>query len=810
MKTIKYAFAFCLMLMTSGYFAQGLQGIVVEKYYSTDAADAAEATTNGAVVPLTQGSTVYRIYVDMADGYKFSQLFGSPTHPLSISSTANFYNDPSYGVSINPATISATNIRRETAMIDSYLTVGGTYNGAVGVLKSEDANGTVGHQTGLLANDAGDCFGLPITGAGAQDGMTAASGSTFVTPNALGLDDILDALDQTAGNSVVINNGALAALGGIVGPTASNLVLIGQFTTFGELSFELNIQIVNIATGDAENYVASDPTGSEQTHASLTYGANVAPAVSLTSPANGAGFTVGANVTISANASDANGTITGVEFFVDGISVGVDNDAPYSASYTAVLGNHVITAVATDNDCVSTTSSSRNISVTNAPVSGPANDNRASASLVAGNSYPTCSGSNGNLANATESAEATSSEPVGAGQDVWYRFVAQTNGIRIQATNTSGLNDLVIELQNNDGSVTLAVENENTSGNEILVANNLTPGSTYYAAIRNFNTTTRGAFSVCIQHVAASSPNNGSSFNSLCGYIKSTWTGADLYSVTFDDGVNPAISASHTSTQIPFTWMPGLLYNTAYNVTFTTTYYINDAAGNQTTVVVNSAPHVVTILPHEPVELRAADRCPATRTIGSFIGTTDVICGASDWEWELELVDESGNPIGIEGPVYIETNSTSRYLRTSLIPGIAPGNRYRVRVRPLFANGPGLFAPGYQYLCIAGSAGLAENQETLQSVVAERQSGNPADSFFTLYPNPNRGEFFIINASGLSAEQVFVRILDVAGREVYVNGFSEDGMLNASIQTDKILQAGLYMVELTDGSKKLMQRMIVE
>jgi hypothetical protein len=335
-------------------FAQGLEGIVVEQYYQSDAADEANASSNGAVVPLTQGSITYRVYVDMADGYKFSQVFGTAEHNLLVNTTTNFYNDPNYGVTVNPATISTTNIRKHTAMIDSWFTTGGTANSKVGVMKTEDIDGTLGNQQNILANNPGGCIGLPINGANGQDGMVPSSGTTYLVPNQLGIGSALQVLDQTAGNSILIDNGAIAALGGIVGPTASNRVLIAQFTTSGDLTFQLNVQIVNIASGAAENYVASDPVNGELTHPSLIRGVNVPPSISITSPIDNANINTGSNVTIVADVNDPNGTITVVEFFIDGVSIGTDNSSPYTANYTAVAGNHTITATATDPDCVST------------------------------------------------------------------------------------------------------------------------------------------------------------------------------------------------------------------------------------------------------------------------------------------------------------------------------------------------------------------------------------------------------------------------------------------------------------------------
>jgi len=353
---------FIFLLTLSYAHGQGLEGIIVERYYETDAADEASALENGAIVPLTPGSKVYRVFVDMADGYKFSQLFGTVEHPLTVNATADFYNDPSFGVTVNPGTISASNIRRFTALVDSWFAAGGLSNGKVGVLKIEDTDGSVGNQQSLLANNPGGCYGVPINGTDAQDGMTPNSPTTYVLPNSLGLGGAVDALDQTAGNAIVIDNGAIASLGGIVGPTATNRVLIGQFTVNGDITFALNVQLVNTATGAAENYVSSNPIAGELTHPTLTYNSNIAPTISITAPANGSTIGFG-NYTLTADANDNQGYVTAVEFFVDGVSVGVDNTSPYEVVYNATVGNHVITATAIDGDCLTADSQTINVSV---------------------------------------------------------------------------------------------------------------------------------------------------------------------------------------------------------------------------------------------------------------------------------------------------------------------------------------------------------------------------------------------------------------------------------------------------------------
>ncbi|MDP4730527.1 MAG: Ig-like domain-containing protein [Flavobacteriales bacterium] len=382
MKAIKFILGMGLMLAASSAFSQGLQGIVVEKYYQANAADVADATAAGAVTPLTTSSVTYRVYVDMAAGYKFNSLFGNAAHNLTVNTTTGFYNDPSWGVSINPGTVSTTNIRKNTGMIDSWFTTGGVAAGKAGVLKSEDTDGTIGNAQSILANNPGGCFGLPINGASGQDGFLPSSGTTYIVPNGLGLGSALDVLDQTNGGAIVLTNGSIAALGGVQGPTSSNMVLIGQFTTNGEFSFALNLQIQNIATGVAENYVSSNPTGSELTDPTLTLVPNVAPTITLAASPSSSAIINGTAMTFTATAADANGTITEVSFYLDGTLLSTDNTSPYTASYTAVAGAHTVYAIVTDNDCVSTQSST--LSFTSAANQAPTVTVTAPTTTVAG------------------------------------------------------------------------------------------------------------------------------------------------------------------------------------------------------------------------------------------------------------------------------------------------------------------------------------------------------------------------------------------------------------------------------------------
>ena len=92
-------------------------------------------------------------------------------------------------------------------------------------------------------------------------------------------------------------------------------------------------------------------------------GANQPPTVAITSPANGASFTAPAVVPITATASDSDGSVTNVQFFEGTTLVGQTNNQPYTVTASLAIGSHALTAVATDNGGLSTTSSMVNVAV---------------------------------------------------------------------------------------------------------------------------------------------------------------------------------------------------------------------------------------------------------------------------------------------------------------------------------------------------------------------------------------------------------------------------------------------------------------
>jgi hypothetical protein len=113
--------------------------------------------------------------------------------------------------------------------------------------------------------------------------------------------------------------------------------------------------------------VPTDDRGATTTSATRTIvvNTNTAPAVSLTSPTSGATFTGPATISLTATASDTDGTVTQVDFYSGTTPIGTALTSPYAFTWQNVpVGAYGLTAVARDNQGGMTVSSTRDITVT--------------------------------------------------------------------------------------------------------------------------------------------------------------------------------------------------------------------------------------------------------------------------------------------------------------------------------------------------------------------------------------------------------------------------------------------------------------
>ncbi|MDQ3486151.1 MAG: Ig-like domain-containing protein, partial [Acidobacteriota bacterium] len=91
---------------------------------------------------------------------------------------------------------------------------------------------------------------------------------------------------------------------------------------------------------------------------------NVAPSVTVTAPVSGTTFIAPAATTVSAAASDSDGTVVRVDFYAGASLIGSDYAAPFQASWSGVgAGSYTLTARATDDDGAVTTSAPVTVTV---------------------------------------------------------------------------------------------------------------------------------------------------------------------------------------------------------------------------------------------------------------------------------------------------------------------------------------------------------------------------------------------------------------------------------------------------------------
>ncbi len=265
-----------------------------------------------------------------------------------------------------------------------------------------DADGTVSqvqfyNGTTLLGTDATSPYSYTWTGIAAgsyiltakatdNSGLTKVStpvNVTVNTPNANGYCGT--AFNGDYEYKAVTLNGVVAFTFHPLSPITgcnSSLIYIREGTTGGYAGYTMTqvgtdfIFSKTIANNTPLSiyFTYNTPPGGERNSSakphSYTVGTNCTgstgtpPTVSLTAPTNNASYTEPATITLTADAVDADGSISNVEFYRGATLIGSDNAAPYSVTWSnAAAGNYTISAKATDNNGFSTISSLKNIVV---------------------------------------------------------------------------------------------------------------------------------------------------------------------------------------------------------------------------------------------------------------------------------------------------------------------------------------------------------------------------------------------------------------------------------------------------------------
>jgi len=225
---------------------KALEKVIVEKYYVAQSKDVKD--TVGGV--LAKKSVTYRVYVDLLPGYKLQTVWGSEEQPLFFKTSTYFYNNIN-GATTGDDLFDTISSKKNNVLLDSWISMGAVTRFYNAVLLSEDVDGSIfNHKQALLQKD-----GLQY-----RDVYRTVYFNLDLTP--------LE--KRTKSQIFATNNGAWANFMGAQGATPENRILIAQFTTNGEFSFECNIQ-VGTPAGEAIQFVARNPQGEQVQHQSLIF-----------------------------------------------------------------------------------------------------------------------------------------------------------------------------------------------------------------------------------------------------------------------------------------------------------------------------------------------------------------------------------------------------------------------------------------------------------------------------------------------------------------------------------------------------------
>ena len=179
-------------------------------------------------------------------------------------------------------------------------------------------------------------------------------------------------ITNPANNAAVIIGSNLVISASVSNTTATTVEFYNGATKLGEdATSPYTWTVSNIAIGTytftAKAILSSGgPLVSSAVQVTAAPAPNQAPAVTLTAPANNASFTAPASITLSANATDNDGTVTKVEFFNGSTKIGEVTSSPYVFAWSGIAsGYYTLSAKATDNQGAVGTSATAAIIISN-------------------------------------------------------------------------------------------------------------------------------------------------------------------------------------------------------------------------------------------------------------------------------------------------------------------------------------------------------------------------------------------------------------------------------------------------------------
>lgn len=243
-------------------------------------------------------------------------------------------------------------------------------------------------------------------------------------PPALAITQPSAQLQSPAGQAVTISGTASDPENGPVSIhlfAGSEQIGTGIPVTNGTWSFDWTPPLQSVYGISAQAVDSRNNTARSNSVTVVVGSGNSQPTIQLTRPVDGAGVSVNADTTLSADASDADGAIVSVRFFINDVLAATDTTAPYSHTWRpTVTGNYTVRAEAVDD--MNATATTPNVAVVVTPA----------------NTLPTATLTNpGDLSRINLGASTTFSANASDSGGTIARVDFYDNGVLVGSDNTS-------------------------------------------------------------------------------------------------------------------------------------------------------------------------------------------------------------------------------------------------------------------------------------------------------------------------------------------------------------------------------------
>ncbi len=317
------------------------------------------ATNAGSIVSLEQGPDGSLYYIELDTGkikrIRFASApnavaSASPTSgssPLTVSLSSNGSSDPNnlaltyaWDFGDGSTSIAANPVHTYTSSVFKIFTATLKVTNSNGGSSSTTVNISVGNRTPTATITA------PANGFIAKPGDTISYTGTASDPD--------ESLGTNSMSWQVLLHHDTHVHPYTVVTGAGGSFVVENHGTIGTYYYEIILTVT-------DSKGASD---SKSININIAAAGNQAPTVNLSTPSNGASFNAPANVALSVTAADSDGTISKIEIFNGANLLATLTTAPYQFSWSNVAaGNYSLTAKATDNGGLSTTSAAVQIYV---------------------------------------------------------------------------------------------------------------------------------------------------------------------------------------------------------------------------------------------------------------------------------------------------------------------------------------------------------------------------------------------------------------------------------------------------------------